>query len=98
MKQIFKTVLKALLVIILFTGGSVALSTIGAKTVNTASAATYNQVYEYLVANGYTVISLHPQTDGKYDWEAVTIKHDITYNTTIYCTASSVIGNTDVAM
>lgn len=98
MKQFVKTALKGLLIIVLFTGGSIALSTMGAKTVNTASAATYNQVYEYLVARGYTVISLCPQTDGKYDWQAVTIKHDITYNTIIYCTATSIVTNTDTPM
>lgn len=71
------------------------MSTHGVKTVNEASAATYNQVYEYLLTNGYTVVTLEP-SGFKYDWIAHTVKNGIHYTTTIYCTSSSVIGHTDI--
>lgn len=96
MKQIAKSVLKGLLIVVLFTGGSVALSTTGVKTVNEASAATYAQVYEYLVNNGYTVIDLC-QNGYKYNWVAHTIKDSRYYLTTIYCDSSgNIIGVSDV--
>jgi hypothetical protein len=98
MKQISKAVLKGLLIIVLFTGGSIAISTTGVKTVNEASAATYNQVYEYLVAHGYTVNSLAPKQGTAYDWVANTIKNGNVYTTTIYCTETSITGVGDVAM
>lgn len=99
MKQIAKTVLKGLLVIILFTGGSLVLSTSGVKTVNEAKAATYNQVYEYLIANGYTVLSLEPNPGAsRYEWLAHTIKGGKEYSTSIFCTETSVTGHTDVPM
>ncbi|HEX8515914.1 MAG TPA: hypothetical protein VF868_06925 [Bacteroidia bacterium] len=99
MKQIGRSVLKALLVLTLFTGSTAVLSTVGVNSVNTANAATYNQVYEYLCSNGYTVVSLEQYTNGyKYEWIAHTIKRDIHYTTIISCTATSVVGNSDTPM
>jgi hypothetical protein len=97
MKRISKAVLKGLLVVILFTGGSVILSTAGVKTVSEANAATYSQVYEYLVCNGYTVLTLDRKTGTQYDWVAHTIKNGSYYITTIYCTETSIITHGDVA-
>lgn len=96
MKQIVRSVLKGLLIVVLFTGGSVALSTAGAKTVNEASAASYAQVYEYLVNNGYTVLDLNM---GKNScWVGHTIKDSRYYLTTVYCDSSgNITGNNDVA-
>jgi hypothetical protein len=96
MKRISKAVLKGLLVVILFTGGSIAVSTTGVKTVSEANAATYNQVYEYLLTRGYTVITLAPKSGTEFDWLATTVKNGVQYYTTVYCTASSVVGNSDV--
>ncbi|MCE3278678.1 MAG: hypothetical protein K0S44_869 [Bacteroidetes bacterium] len=98
MKQWKRTLLKGLLVIILFTGGTLVLSTSGIKTVSEAKAATYNQVNEYLIANGYTVISLEPKDGERYDWLALTSKDGREFITTIYCTSSSIIGHADVPM
>ena len=59
MKNAAKLVLKGLLVIVLFTGSTIALSTSGVKSVNEAKAAvSYQQAYQYLVNHGYTVITL----------------------------------------
>jgi hypothetical protein len=98
MKQIAKSVLKGLLVVVLFTSGSVALSTTGVQTVSEASAASYNQVYEYLLTEGYTVISMQPKPGTKFDWVAQTVKNQVHYITTIYCTETCVIGNSDVSL
>lgn len=98
MKHIAKSVLKAFLIIVLFTGGSVVLSSAGLKTVNVANAVTCNQVYEYLVSRGYTVITLEPKAGTKYDWTARTIKNNVNYCTTIFCTETSIIGNQDVSL
>jgi hypothetical protein len=98
MKQIAKSVVKAVLVIFLFTGGTVGLSTAGMQTVNAANAASANQVYEYLVSKGYTVVTLEPKAGTKYDWIAHTIKNQVHYSTTIYCTSTSIVGNADSPM
>jgi hypothetical protein len=98
MKQISKAVLKGLLVIVLFTGGSIVLSTTGVKTVSEANAATYSQVYNYLVAHGYQVNSLVPKQGTPYDWTANTLKNGISYITTVNCTETEVWGNSDVPM
>lgn len=98
MKQIAKTVLKGFLIITLFTGGSLVLSTAGVKTISAANAATYNQVNEYLLSHGYEVESLVPKQGTRFDWTAVTVKNNIRYTTTISCTETSIIGNTDVPM
>jgi UDP-N-acetylglucosamine:LPS N-acetylglucosamine transferase len=98
MKQIAKAVLKALLVVILFTGGSVGLSTMGVKTVSEANAATYNQVYEYLCTNGYVVITLERKDGTKYDWIAHTIRGQVHFATTIYCDQTCIIAHGDVPM
>jgi hypothetical protein len=98
MKKIVKGLFKIILVVILFTGGSVILTSSGVSTVNEANAATYNQVYEYLVSNGYTVVTLSLKEGTKYDWVAKTSKDLIRYTTTVYCTETSVIGNSDSPM
>jgi hypothetical protein len=98
MKKIAASVLKGLLVIALFTGGTVVLSTAGVKMVNEANAATYNQVYEYLVTRGYIVVTLNEGTRACPDWTAHTIKNNIHYTTTIHCTENGIVGNTDVAL
>ena len=100
MKHISKTLLKGLFVIVLFTTGSVVLSTTtGVQTVNTASASIgYNQVYEYLTSKGYTVFTLCPDPGTKFNWIAQTTINGVHYNTTITCTSSEIIGNNDVIM
>lgn len=95
MKSFSKSVLKALIVVVLFTGGSIALSTTGVKTVNEANAATYNQVYEYLLTRGYTVHTLARKTGTEFDWIAHTTKNGVQYWTTVYCDATSIWGNSD---
>jgi hypothetical protein len=96
MKSLGKSVLKGLLIAAFFTTGSIALSTIGINSVNKVEAATYNQVNEYLLSHGYTVVQQDLLT--RYDWIATTIKDGRYYQTTVYCTATSVIGHSDVTM
>gem|GEM_PF-6140549 len=76
------------------------LTSAGPKAVSVVgtSGVTYNQVYEYLVARGYTVISLCPSTTAKYDWVAHTVKNQVHYNTTVFCDATSIVGNQDVSL
>lgn len=98
MKNLSKTLLKGLLVITLFTGISTVLSTSGIKTVNEAHAAvSYQQVYSYLVNNGYTVITLE-ETFLRSDenWIAHTVKNGIHYWTTIIVEGSTIVGHNDV--
>lgn len=100
MKNTAKLVLKGLLVIVLFTGSSIALSSIGVKSVNEAKAAvTYQMAYQYLVNRGYTVVTLDPIAGTKGpNWIAHTIKNGVHYWTTVYTTGDSIVGHTDVPM
>ena len=100
MKNTAKLVLKGLLVIVLFTGSSIALSTIGVKSVSEAKAAvSYQMAYQYLVNNGYTVVTLDPIAGTKGpNWIAHTIKNGVHYWTTIHTTGSEIIGHTDIIM
>jgi hypothetical protein len=100
MKTITQKLIKGLLVIVLFTGVSVALSTTGVQTVSEAKAAgvgsgaangsagqsgvSSSTVYQYLVSRGYTVQSLN-QICGSTNWKAYTIGADgMHYITTVY--------------
>ena len=98
MKNTTKLVLKGLLIIVLFTGVSISLSTTGVKSVNEANAAvSYQQVYQYLVNNGYQVITLNPITGYKTeDWIAHTVKNQIHYWTTVDVNGNAIIGVLDV--
>jgi hypothetical protein len=98
MKQLKTTLLKGLLVIILFTGGALVLNTSGVQTLSQAKAATYNQVGEYLTLHGYTIISLEPKSGTRHDWTAVTCKDGKQYITTINCTYYDIVGHCDVPM
>ncbi len=100
MKNTAKLVLKGLLVIVLFTGSTIALSSIGVKSVNEAKAAvSYQQVYTYLVNHGYTVITLE-ETFLRSDenWIAHTIKNGIHYWTTVIVEGSQIVTANDVPM
>jgi hypothetical protein len=66
------------------------------KTVSEANAATYSQVYEYLLAHGYAVITLNPKQGTQYDWIAHTVKNGLDYWTTVYCTETTIWGNGDM--
>lgn len=86
--------------IVLFTGTSIALSTAGVRTVNEAKAAvSYDQVYQYLVNRGYTVVTLEPVSGAKEtNWIAHTIKNNVHYWTTVYVSGNQIINSTDVVM
>lgn len=100
MKNTAKLVLKGLLVIILFTGTSIALSTFGVKSVNEAKAAvSYEQVYQYLVSRGYVVVTLDPISGSKGpDWIAHTIKNQIHYWTTVDVNGTEIVGHSDIPL
>lgn len=100
MKNTAKLVLKGLLVIVLFTGSSLALSSIGVKTVSEAKAAiSYQEVYQYLVNNGYTVLALKETADKTdEDWIAHTFLNDVEYMTTVHVSGGQIIVTTDVPM
>jgi hypothetical protein len=97
MKKVSISLLKGLLIIVLFTGTSVVLSTVGVKTVSEAHAAvTETDVNNYLVAHGYYVVTLAPKSGTQYDWLSHTIKNGRHYWTTVHCTAGEIVGHEDV--
>src|SRR4051812_3720486 len=59
MKRSLKALVRGLLVIVLFTGSAITLSTAGVGTVSEANAAvSTQQVYQYLTSRGYQVLSM----------------------------------------
>ena len=98
MKQIAKNVLKGLLIIVLFTGGSIVLSTKGVKTISEASACVKAQdVIDYLEALGYHVVSLR-EIEGTENWSCHTILNGIHYNTTVIVEGDQIVTSTDILM
>ena len=94
MKNTAKLVLKGLLIIVLFTGSSIALSSIGVKSVSEARAdVSYQQVNQYLVNRGYVVITLNPinNTRGS-NWTAHTVLNGVNYTTIVYVSGSEIVG------
>src|SRR5471030_2619734 len=84
MKQSFKILIKGLLVIVLFTGSSIALSTGGVKTVNEADAAiSTQQIWNYLVNHGYIVYSVN-SISGTNNFICSTQLQGVNYSTTVY--------------
>lgn len=100
MKNAVKLVLKGLFVIVLFTGLSITLSTVGVKSVSEAkAAASYQQVYQYLNNNGYTVVTLNRVKDqSSLDWISHTIKNGIHYWTTVHVLGNQIIDHTDIPL
>jgi len=97
MKNTFKFLAKVTLVIVLFTGSVFTFSTLNVSTISEAKAAvSEQQVYSYLVARGYQVITLNPLAGSKYNWIAHTVKGGVHYMTTVYCNSEVVIGHEDV--
>jgi hypothetical protein len=114
MKKITLNLVKGLLVIVLFTGVSVALSTTGVQTVSEANASLGGNgagsgstgqmgvsaaaVNQYLVSRGYTVQSLSPIC-GSVNWRANTIgANGVYYTTTIYVQSSQILGSQDISL
>ena len=98
MKRSFKILIKGLLVVVLFTGSTIALSTAGVKTVSEANAAVSNQqVYDYLVAHGYIVYSVNP-IQGTNNFICQTMTHGANYWTTVYTDGTKIIGVESVPM
>jgi len=100
MKKSLSVVVKALVVIVLFTGSVFTLSTAGVETVSEAKAAvSYEAVYQYLLSRGYQVITL-TETSAKADenWVAHTVLQGVHYTTTVIVQGTQIIGNTDVPL
>lgn len=93
MKNSLKILLKGLLLIVLFSGSTIALSTAGVKTVNEAKAAVpYEQVYQHLVSLGYEVITLNPISGSKGpDWTAHTVRNQVHYFTFIDVNGTQIV-------
>ncbi|MGQ0827538.1 MAG: hypothetical protein ACT4ON_03980 [Bacteroidota bacterium] len=97
MKKLSKSLLKGLLVIILFTGGSIVLSTSGVKTVNEAQAnVSEAEVIEYLEYCGYQVVSAAPKPNTISDWICDTWSDGNHNWTTVYVQGSSIVTHGDV--
>ncbi|CAN5383681.1 hypothetical protein BH10BAC1_BH10BAC1_21300 [soil metagenome] len=100
MKNTAKLVLKGLLVIVLLTGSSIALSTAGINSGTEAKAAmSYQVVYQYLVNRGYQVVTLEPIAGTKGpNWTSHTILNGVHYMTTVYVQGNEIIGQTDAPL
>jgi hypothetical protein len=96
MKKIILFAAKTLLVVGLFTSGTIVLSANGFSTVSEAKAAvTEEAVVRYLEENGYTVLSL-ARVEGSDNWRANTIKNGEYLITTVYVRGDQVITCEDV--
>ena len=99
MKKLSISLLKGLLVIVLFTGTSIVLHTTGVKTVSEAKAGVSEQeVVDYLEELGYTVISAAPKPNTVADWICHTILNGTHYWTTVHVQGNNIVGQTDVPM
>lgn len=96
MKKLSTSLLKGLLVIILFTGTSIVLHTTGVKTVSEAKAAVSEQeVVDYLEELGYTVVSAAPKPNTIADWICNTILNGHHYSTTVIVQGTNIVGTCD---
>lgn len=97
MKKLSKSLLKGLLVIVLFTAGSVVLSTTGVKTVNEAQANVCEaEIVEYLEYCGYQVVSASPKPNTISDWICETWSDGNHNWTTVHVSGTNIIGHDDV--
>ncbi len=113
MKKITLNLVKGLLVIVLFTGVSVAISTTGVQTVNTANAGTgyagsgsagqasqvsSTSVNQYLVGHGYSSIQ-NLSIVSNTSWQAiVTNANGIQCRVSIFTQSTQIIGCNEVAI
>jgi len=96
MKKLSKSVLKGLLVIVLFTAGSVVLSTSGVKTVNEAQANVCEaEIVDYLEYCGYQVISADPKPKSVSYWICQTHADGGNMLTTVYVSGTCIVGHDD---
>jgi hypothetical protein len=98
MKLIGKTLLKALLLVVLFTATSVVLSTSGVKTISEARAGVKGQdVIDYLTGLGYTIIDLK-QIEDSDDWVSHTILNGHYYLTIVHVRGNTIIDHEDSSL
>lgn len=98
MKNLSKTLVKVLFVIVLFTGITAGLSTSGIKTINEANAAvSKQQVNSYLVNRGYSVYSINA-IQGTNNFICQTQLQGVNYWTTVYTDGTNITGINDVPM
>jgi hypothetical protein len=98
MKHISNILFKGLLVIVLFTGTAIVLTTAGVKTTNEANASVSGQqVYQYLCGLGYHVYTLH-QVQGTEDWQGHTSINGIDYTTTVHVVGTEIIDHEDIPL
>jgi hypothetical protein len=95
MKTISSIILKGLLVIVLFTGATIALSTMGARTVSEARAEVKDfEIQAYLENLGYTVWTTAP-IENSEDWICRTTLNGVNYLTTVHVKDSQIIDHED---
>jgi hypothetical protein len=98
MKQISKILVRVAVVIVLFTGTTLTLSTAGVQTVSEAKAAVKSEdVTNYLTGLGYEIIDLKP-IEGTDNWESHTILDGVYYLTTVYVRGTAIVDHADVIM
>lgn len=99
MKAKIKIIRKALFLAVFLSSSSIALNVVGVKVVSEAHASvSQEQVYQYLINRGYSVVSLKRDNTSKYgnNWIAHTIKDGLHFTTTVYCNENEIIGHGDV--
>lgn len=101
MKSIKRLLVRYIFVVSIFSIVSIALSISGAGIINNANAAVSEfEVRIYLNERDYNIVSLEllsegPRTKNSVSWLAHTIKNGEHLWTTVYCSASEVIGHGD---
>jgi hypothetical protein len=100
MKRSLKALVKGLIVIVLFTGSAITLSTAGVETVAEAKAAVSSQqVYQYLTSRGYQVGNMAETPDKvNEDWICQTSLQGVRYQTTVKVSGTQIVGTVDVPM
>lgn len=101
MKRIKRLLIRCILVVSIFSITSITLSVSGLGIIDEANAAVGEyEARQYLINNGYEVLSLQqcsgsPGSRNSFNWIAHTIKNGEHFWTTVFCTATEVIGHGD---
>jgi len=98
MKHIGKTLLRALLFVVLFSSLTLVLSTAGVTIVSEAKAEVKSSdVILYLENLGYTIRTIRPVEDNE-DWECTTTLNGHNYLTIVHVEGTEIIDHEDISI
>ena len=100
MKKVIRKIAQSAFILFAFTIVSISFNANGIKIVNEASAAvSQTQVSNYLIANGYEIITLEPiyslGSKSPLYWLSHTIKNGEHFWTKVYCNEYEILGHGD---